>query len=431
MNTLPPSELTLEKALGALDLDDIARESGWSLRRDSKLAPLPWCVAFCLASANASASLRIAAFLSGLKSGLTLTGQAVNDRLGRGGAKLMESILAKALALKAGAGPAPENGFRRVVIQDSTCLALPKALAEAFPGPSNKFGSSATMRIQGYFDMNAGRFLSLKLGSFRQNDQSGSGQAALVASKGDLLLRDLGYFSLSAFRKLAGQGIALLTRLRLDVLLFEGASREPVDLLRLLRDRGSVDMAILAGGSERMPMRLVAFPVPQSVADGRRRKIRQDRDWRRKPSKRLMALQGWQLFLTTATAETLPRDSIGQLYAMRWHIETLFKSWKSSLGVGRMHSRVSENMVRALVCGALIRTTLAQAALLSIGQGGEASPLSSIKLASLVGYAQLGTELEGVSQRIWQDNIRKHSLYGKRRRRNMMQHWEELESLFE
>ena len=422
--------LSLEKNLKALGLGPIAKQSDWSLHANSKITALSWCQSLCLGSAGKQCSLRIVAFFLGLKGKLTTSKQSVDKRLDKGGAQLLLKVLEKAVALKTDMKEEGSlNAFSRVILQDSTCLALPKALREDFPGSANQAGATASMRIQACFEMKEGRFIDFKLGSFRDNDQGASREALTIARKGDLLLRDLGYFSLEAFREYIEKEVHLLTRLRLDTHLFDPKTKKRIDLLRILKsNRSSIfDRDVLVGATSKLKMRLVAIPVPQKVADERRRKLRANRDARTNPGRVVLALQGWQIFLTTAAKEQLPTEEIAKLYAIRWRIETLFKSWKSSLGIGAFHPRISAELARALTYAALLRITLMHSRIMPGCLDADCSSKYSIlKFSSLIGIIQLADELRSVDEETLKANLKKHSLYEKRNRRNLMQLWGEV-----
>ena len=335
---------------------------------------------------------------------------------------MLESLLAKALTLKVGPSSISSlASFPRVLLQDSTCLALPKALSEDFPGSANHSGSAATMRIQAYFEMKHGVFANFKLASFRENDQGSTLEALEVARKGDLLIRDLGYFALEAFREYIDKGVHLLSRLQLSSKLFDPDTGEEIDLLARLQSCGSMDGEVLAGGRSKVKMRLVAVAIPEKVANERRRKLKAKRN---NPTKRHLALLSWQIFLTTVDAETLCLEDIEKIYTMRWHIETLFKSWKSSLGVGSFNPQISASLARALTYAALLRVTLLHAKIMPAFFGRAAAcEVSILKFASLARTIFFAEELQGIDDRTLRENVRKHSLYEKRTRRNIMEQW--------
>ncbi len=98
-------------------------------------------------------------------------------------------------------------GFARVLLHDSTVQSLPPHLAAAFPGSaSQSTPTTAALKIQWVCDLLSGAVVQLSLSSFRRNDQASAPDILSVVQKGDLILRDLGYFSLGVLAQLESQG---------------------------------------------------------------------------------------------------------------------------------------------------------------------------------------------------------------------------------
>jgi hypothetical protein len=111
-----------------------------------------------------------------------------------------------------------------------------------------------------------------------------------------------------------------------------------------------------------MPVRLLAFPLPQQIADARRRKARKNRDRRARHSKTYFALLSWNIFLSGCDAQTLPIQQASQIYGLRWRIEILFKSWKRHMGLSHL-SGVGPRQIQTLLCAQLILAVLLHHAL--------------------------------------------------------------------
>ena len=104
-----------------------------------------------------------------------------------------------------------------------------------------------------------------------------------------------------------------------------------LDLPRWLTQQPEVvDIPVLLGQKERLPSRLIALRVPQEVADQRRRRLYADAARRgRQPSALQLALAAWPLYVTNLPPERLSADEAQVLGRTRWHVERLFKRWKS------------------------------------------------------------------------------------------------------
>jgi hypothetical protein len=314
--------------------------------------------------------------------------------------------------------------FRRLLVQDSTAVGLPAALAAHFPGNGNSRGMTfAVLKIQCIYDVLAERFVQWYLTSFRVNDQQAATDILRVAKRDDLVIRDLGYFCLEALRQLAQRGAFFLSRLWQGVHLWTASSRQPLDLLGALQRDGWLDVEVRLGDTRQLPVRLVAIPVPVAVANQRRRKARQNRDRRHPPSAKRLLLMGWDIFITNVPATVWSARTVCQVYGVRWRIEIVFKTAKSHFHLEAV-PRASATEVELLIWARLLLITLLQG-WLATGQLDDPSPpLSLLKVAEFFNLfcpvlllAPLGADLP---QR-WYCQVRYHCRYEKRCRLNFVQ----------
>ena len=88
---------------------------------------------------------------------------------------------------RAAALPQGLRAFQRVLIQDSTLIALCAALAKIFPGSRNQCGTThGQLRIQALYDLLTQRFLSFGLSGFTRNDQAAAYDILPALQAGDL-----------------------------------------------------------------------------------------------------------------------------------------------------------------------------------------------------------------------------------------------------
>ncbi|MBF0345407.1 MAG: transposase [Nitrospirae bacterium] len=83
------------------------------------------------------------------------------------------------------------------------------------------------------------------------------------------------------------------------------------------------------GANVRLPVRIVAIPIPQKVANERRRKLKQSRDKRLNTSIEQLALLDWEVFITNVPIYVWNTNTVASVYGIRWRIEIIFKAWKS------------------------------------------------------------------------------------------------------
>lgn len=428
MDKAPSHDDLLKRGLAALDLDALAEEAGWSAK-SRKATALGWCLALCQACSTKAPSLQLAAHFMGLVCALTISRQAMHKRLLKGGAELVAKALEAALAVKARLPGGPALGaFARVLVQDSTTIALPQSMRAHYPGSSNQSGGTAAMKIQAIYDMAGNRFLSLALGAFTRNDQAAAMDILERVAKGDLVLRDLGYFTTASLAAIAAKGAHFLSRYKSGTALLDAGDGKPIGLLGRLRGKARADFEVLVGAKARLPARLIAVRLKEEVANRRRQKARGNRDRRCRPSAEALELLGWQIMVTSCGAERLPLDQVLELYSMRWRIETVFKSWKSGLGIDRIHPRVSKSTLDAYALAGLLRVTLIHAVVIPwLERRDPARKISVCKLMDLIAASAGIVGIDPKANEILLENLSRHCRYEKRRKRaNTLERWDRL-----
>ncbi|MCI0698812.1 IS4 family transposase, partial [candidate division KSB1 bacterium] len=279
--------------------------------------------------------------------------------------KFLELLLAASLAGQIKKSdrlftPATLSQFNRVLVEDSTHIHLPSWLATFYPGSQNATGQEiATLKIRSAVDLLSERFIDFHLSPFTHNDQSASREIVPSLHAGDLLVRDLGFFVLPAFREIASAKAYFISRLRHDVNLYESLGNKKINLLKKLKKYGFVDLTVCVGAHEQFPCRLIAIPVAAEVAAERRRKYKTNRDRRRNPSTEHLMLMGWDLCITNVPPEMLTAQQIAEIYDLRWRIEIIFKSWKSYFNLADV-PRANVVRVQAHVYAMLLFITIFQ-----------------------------------------------------------------------
>lgn len=236
------------------------------------------------------------------------------------------------------------KAFGRVLLVDSSCISINRQLSQWFKGSYSSRGEAATLRIQTTYDIKAEDIDSVEIQSFRDNDQKHSANILTKAKPGDLVLRDLGYFSLKVFAKMVALKIYFVSRLTLGVTIYDAESKKKIDLLKFLTDSGqTIDKEVLVGKLQ-VPMRLVAEKLPAEVAMEKQEKAKKDRNKKANHSEEHMALLCWTILITNVPSSIWSVKQLLGVYVLRWRIEILFKAWKSSLNLDNiLHVKMKHN----------------------------------------------------------------------------------------
>jgi hypothetical protein len=268
--------------------------------------------------------------------GVAISEPGLHGRINEAGAAFLKSLLDSSLKQFAAQSDMPAgilDQFSRVDILDSTQITLPKALAAHFAG-HNSPGTEAVLKIQLSVDYLQGRLNALQIGAGRVPDQT-CDLAAQLATPGSLQLFDMGYAVLDRLRRIQDKQAYFLTPLKTRTNVYASADdTQPLDLAAWLSAQdpaeGVVDHWVFVGEKERLPVRLVAYPLSQAKVAQRRRQARRNaRKKKRQVTQRHLRLLAWGLMITNVPVDILPAQALITLYRVRWQIELFFKLCKS------------------------------------------------------------------------------------------------------
>lgn len=240
--------------------------------------------------------------------------------------------------------------FAAVVLMDSTTVTLPDDLRGRFPGCGGSHGGGqAALKLQVQWDLLHGGLQAVSVEPGRDCDYKTPLQHAPLPP-GSLRITDLGYFDLGVFEDLGRNGVFWLSRLQFGTAVFTPDGQR-VRLLDWLGQQPGplVDQPVLVGSDRKMACRMVAWRVPEEVANRRRQKLVKEARGQdgRTPTKERLAWCDWTVLVTSVPVEKATAREIVVLYRSRWQVELLFKRWKSlGLAAELSGSTVARRMVR-------------------------------------------------------------------------------------
>lgn len=303
--------------------------------------------------------------------GPPVTPQAVEQRFTDRTARFLEALFRAAtrqvLAARQPLAPVLAR-FTAVDLLDSSTIALPDALRERFPGCGGSHGGGqAAMKLQVRWDLRSGALEAIALEPGRDCDYKTPLQTD-APRPGSLRITDLGYFDTAVFQGLDRRDCYWLSRLQFGTSVFTPDGR-PLTPLRWLSEQPGpfVEQPIRVGSERKLACRVVAWRVPEEVANRRRQKLiaaAKSKDGRVPGAERL-AWCDWTIPITNVPAALLAPAELAVLYRARWQIELLFKRWKSpgliaalsGATVARQMVRVWSRLLAVLVQHWLVLTT--------------------------------------------------------------------------
>ena len=314
--------------LSRTQIRNLAYETGFCQRASGKIQAPDFLLDLCVESMEGTVSYNDLAARIQARTGVGASRQAYWERTGPPCVlffqRVLECVMLAKCCPRTLSGPPSRQRFKRILVQDSTIIQRPLRLLEVFSGVKNGLTAVCSARIQGVYDLIAGRFVQFSVDPYSRNDWAAARDIAV--QPGDLVLRDRGYFRVAVFAAHRREGADTITRYKHPTALFDPATGQRRSLLDLLRRNGSLDRLVLADVEEKVPLRLVALPVPEEIANLRRMKARKEIK-QHVPSPEVLALMSWTIFFTTLTdAGITPPRPPGALWitlAHRVHLQNL------------------------------------------------------------------------------------------------------------
>ena len=329
--------------------------------------------------------------------GIQVSRQALAQRLTPETAEMFKRTLEAAIPQMLEVASPPEalpllEAFRGVYVQDSTWISLPDALHETWKGhPKKNHPHKAALKLHLCFDVLTGGFQQFHLTDGMTADSTAA-KTAPPLPRGSLRLADLAYFSLDALEKLTQDGIYWISRLKANLYLTDDTG-ERLDLENTLKAAGEntyIRQKIRIGKTKQLPVYLIAQRLSDAEATKRRRSIRyRAKRKAQTPSKTLLRLAGWNLYITNIETDQLTPKQIGIIVGIRWQIELMFKGFKS---ISKLQVSRSQKPYRILseIYAKLIALLIQHAVMLAAGY--RHIQHSFIKTATYIaGYARLLT----------------------------------------
>lgn len=348
--------------LNEFPIDEISFLTCFQIRQEGKISGLNFLIGFFMMICKGYSSLDNWAFQISRLIGQSVTAQAIQGKLQFRHQKFAELLLARVLKHQVENSQAIHipvavfKGFSKIYLEDSSTIGLPKSLFSFFPGSKNQNGSSATARIQLRIELLSGTYSHVAIGSFRDNDQKFAYDIIDQLSPGDLVIRDMGYSVLGAFRKIEEKRAFFLSRKQFNSKVFDPKTGAEIDLLKklkCLRRKGQkvLDTQVLIGTQEQLTVRLVAIKVPQQVEQTRKRKAKLNRHKKSNHSRAYFESLGWTIMITNVSPQDWNPSDLIIAYRCRWHIEIIFKCWKSKLSFEKMFKqKQSLTPARVVIC---------------------------------------------------------------------------------
>jgi hypothetical protein len=289
--------------------------------------------------------------------GIDISKQGIDQRFNDGAWKYIQSLISEVLSTQI--SRSIDIGwlqfFERVIIKDSSKFDLNARLKDKLPG----FGGSASeagVCVQYEFDIKTGHVNDLAITPANGSDSKNALSTIDAVKKGDLTIRDLGYFTTKYFQEIQKKEAFFLSRLNAQIIVYQKKEGE----LKVL-DFGSLyetmikgniktlDMDVYIGRDNKFPVRLIIEPISEGFFNKRMKNIAEyNKKKGHQMSQNYRDRSRFNLFITNIPSDKMEGKAIAKIYKVRWQIELIFKAWKSIFGLDNLSPMRYERLMATL-----------------------------------------------------------------------------------
>lgn len=367
--------------INSTQLEKLARESKFVQRSSAKLTGLPFLWMLLYSSLeNIGNSLNQLCLLLKMQSDIELTTEGLNKRFSSKSTKFVFNILghltqhrlsASEKSMLKGLGDW-SNG---VHLSDSSGFRLPDAMQAEFAGPGGSVQSQAKIYFE--YDLLSHETIDYSIKSGTSNDNTLMRETNF--EEGVLYLFDLGFYKKKRLYNIAKELAYFLTRqkrgvnfwlvdtdLHEKILRKSAKGKQEIDTNKGIQMIDLVKYLRMQAGSSRV-YRIYLYP-PSSKSNvmmylhidklpdyAKQRKAQQRAERYRKSGKPDAAKQqedklmdAFNVYVTNADPTKIPVGEARKIYALRWQIELVFKSWKTHFRVDEVN-KCSADRFRTMI----------------------------------------------------------------------------------
>jgi len=326
-------------------LEKIARDTGF-LKRQRKVVPKAFLENIMFQTLNSPGSFDDLAHEFFIKNNCSISKQALQQKFNPAASNFVQTVLdqlLEATITESKSYLGAIDFINEVHVVDSSEIRLHNKLKDIFPQVR---GQGAAIKLQALMNAVNNQILLLDVRPSKEPDQAYK-QHLLHIKPNDLMLGDLGYFSVESFREIKEKGAFFLSRFFKKTNLYDPQNGALIDLRELLRQEKNevVDLKVMLGISK-FSCRLVAMKLPEDAYN--KRLVQLKKKHRRDPrsqAHKYDILNQWTIFITNLP-QLVVASILLKIYSLRWQIELLFKMMKTFLHLKKIDAR---NQYRALI----------------------------------------------------------------------------------
>jgi hypothetical protein len=265
--------------------------------------------------------------------------------------------------------PLLKSCFNRITIVDATGFKLDDKHADKYKG----CGIKSSVKIQLQYDLLTGEFIHCELGAGSVSDATYLPTLQNTIEKGDLSLKDLGYFKTADLKLIEEKEAFYISRLKVNTNLYK--EEEIIEYgfkgkVTIRKRYSHVDIKSLteplSEGETLEFNNIYIGNTPKNSTKCRLILTKLTEECKRKKEINNKKMKGveqnkWWLdlncYITNVPCEMISMEQVHLLYTLRWQVEIMFKIWKSLFKIHEIKKAGLER-IQCFIYGRLIMLLL-------------------------------------------------------------------------
>lgn len=283
--------------------------------------------------------------------------QGLDQRFNENCVKFLKSVFQQLLKNRLSSQTIIQSNlsFNRIRILDATSFQVPDNYAEKYPG-SGGCANTAGLKIQLEYELKSGKIINMQSGAGSNSDSKFATETRNTIKKDDLIIRDLGYFSIDSFKNIEENRAFYISRLKPNIATYiknpypeycrNGSIKKStlfirIDLKEVMNEMEYGEMKefkeIYIGREEKYKTRMIIYKLTEKQLY--ERQVKTVKTAKKKgitKSQNTISLLGITTYITNIPSELYDLEKIYEIYTLRWNIEIIFKVWKSIYHVDKL-----------------------------------------------------------------------------------------------
>lgn len=342
----------LKRCFSKEDIEDIARKTGLVKRKGKIDAWELVCLCSFMDVEVANNTLVTLCTKLSAKIGVVISNQALDQRLNERCVeflkKIFEKLLRQTITNNTCIQSIWDEYFKRIRILDSTSFQVPESYKNTYPG-SGGCSQPSGIKIQLEYELKSGNLINLAVSAGSGNDNTFGSKIRDTIKSGDLILRDLGYFSFEDFLDVEKREAFYISRLKPNIAVYienndieyykNGTTKKSSlfkriyisEIMKQMRNGEHYEINdVYIGTGKKLKTRLILYKLTKDQLGKRSRKCEKNAKKKGiKKSDNTIQLLGISIYITNVKQEVLTSEQVHEFYSLRWQVEIIFKTWKS------------------------------------------------------------------------------------------------------